>query len=387
MAKWIRLFGKKRGSRMSGWWLVGRVGEAAFFGILLLLGIVSLTTVVTWQVFWTESNFLRIGFGFWLMVIASSSFIVIGLTGFTLKVTRTLASPERRNVLATKVKRDHQRRSLPEEESRNSCLPSLNALTDSPGVKLAYRLAEESGQRLPIILSALFAVAWNTLVAVLMVIAVQNALSGKTNWLLVVLLVPFVLVSIFATGWFFRLFRTHAGIGPTAVEISDMPLLPGRTYHVYVCQYGRTDFSWIKIRLAGYEEATYQQGTDVRTERSEFASYEALSVKSEGASDLPMQARPTELAEQPEILTRSPHSLRNEGKIEAVIPQAEGTLRADPENPLELVCQIKLPHDMMHSFYGMHNSIRWKIVVEGEASKWPTFRRNFPVVVYPRDTR
>lgn len=43
MSKLVRLYGKKRGSRMSGWWVIGSVGEAAFFATLFLLGIVSLS--------------------------------------------------------------------------------------------------------------------------------------------------------------------------------------------------------------------------------------------------------------------------------------------------------------------------------------------------------
>jgi hypothetical protein len=355
MSRWVRLWGKKRGSRLSGWWLVGQVGEAAFFGILLLLGIISLTTVVTWQVFWPESNVLSIGFGFWLMVIASSSFIVIGLTGFILKISKTLASPERRNVLARKVKDDHQRRSSTETDSSGGCVPSFQGLKDSPGVRLAYRLAEQSGERLKLILSALFLVAWNALVAVLLVIATQNVLSGTPSWFLILILIPFMIVSVISTGWFFRLFRAHAGVGPTAVEISDLPLLPGHAYQVYVCQYGKTEFSSFKVRLVGYEETTYEQGTDIRTERAEFASHDATIQDAGPDSEMPI---PT-----------------------------DAPFRAEPENPLELVCQIQLPLDMMHSFHGMHNSVRWKIVVEGETPTWPLFYRSFPVVVYPPEAR
>ena len=300
------------------------------------------------------------------MVIASSSFIVIGITGFTLKVSNTLASPERRNVLASKVKRDHQRRSREDVDSRSSCLPSLQALTDSPGVKLRYRLAEQSGQRLPVVLSSLFAVAWNTLLAVLFVIAVQNVLSGKSSWFLIVLLVPFAAVRVIFTRWFFRLLGAHAGLGPTAVEISDLPLLPGRSYQVYLCQYGKTRFAWLRIRLVGYEEAIYQQGTDIRTERSEFASIEAFSATS---------------TEKPDGIDQ------NDNVEQSKDSDNEQRLSAVPENPLELDCQILLPDDMMHSFYGMHNSVRWKIVVEGEATTRPMFCRSFPVVVYPRDAQ
>lgn len=361
MAKWIRLWGKKRGSRMSGWWLMGQVGEAAFFGMLLLMGIVALTTVVTWQVFWPESNVLKIGFGFWLMVIASSSFIVIGLTGFVLKITGTLSSPERRNVLAKKVRKDHQRRSSLEMEVAEGCIPNVQDLKDSPGVRLAYRLAEQSGERVQLILSALFVVAWNTLVAVLLVIAAQNYLSGRPNWFLNFVLLLFLLVSAVSIRWFFGLFRAHAGFGPTAVEISDLPLLPGNAYQLYVCQYGRVELSNLTVRLSGHEETTYQQGTDIRTERAEFASYEATLDRTESGG-----AKATEATETTRL---------------------QFPLRIEPENPLELVCQIQLPNDMMHSFHGMHNSVRWKIIVEGETPTWPVFCRSFPVVVYPLEAR
>ncbi len=380
MAKSFRLWGKKRGSRMSGWWLMGLVSEAAFFGVLLILGIVSLTTVATWQMFWPESNFLRVGFGFWLMIIASSSLIIIGLTGFILKVSRTLASPEKRSVLVNQAKRDHQRRSRDQRDSHEGRLPNLDLLTDSPGTKLAYRLPEQSGSRSQIILSTCFALAWNTLVAILLVIAVQKWLSGDPVWFLNALLLPFLAVSFIATRWFFRLYRVNAGIGPTAVEISGLPLLPGKSYQVYLCQYGRTEFDNLKIRLVGYEEATYEQGTDIRTEQTQFASYEADSIRCFHGSDRKQRSpKQTELPDQAGSVGQS-------GKL----PDAgrePSTLRAEPENPLELTCQIQLPRDMMHSFCGLHNSVRWKIVVEGENPTWPTFRRSFPVVVYPLDAQ
>lgn len=351
MAKWVRLWGKKRGTRMSGWWVVGSVSEAAFFGVLLLLGILSLTTVVTWQLFWPESTILRIGFGFWLMVIASSSFIVIGFTGFILQVSQTLASPELRSTLVDKAKRDHQRRAAGEDNSAGELyLPSLQELTDSPGTRLAYRLAQQSGERTPIVLCTLFTTAWNSMLAVLIAISILNHLSGRPDWFLTVLLVPFAVVSYFTTGWFFRLFRRHAGIGPTAVEISDLPLLPGNTYQLYLCQYGRARFTELFVRLIGYEESTYQQGTDLRTERVEMARVEAEGLASHA-------------------------------------PPVAGGWVVEPEKPLELDCRITLPIDMMHSFQGQNNAVMWKIVVQGAAVKWPTFCRSFPVVVYPRDAQ
>ncbi len=341
MARWVRLWGKKRGTRMSGWWVVGSVSEAAFFGALFLLGIVSLTIVVSWQVFW-PTPILPVGFGFWLMVIASTSFIVIGLTAFLLQVSQTLASPEMRSALAEKAKREHKRRSDDGDRSDLQCLPSLKNFTDSPGVRLAYRLAIQRGDTMSLVLSTLFSLAWNAMLAVLVVIVVQSQLSGQRDWFLTALVVPFGAVSYFAIRWFFRIFGRLSGIGPTAVEISDLPLLPSEAYKVYLCQYGRAVFRELRVSLVAYENAIYQQGTDIRTETVEVCR---IPVKIDSEKSPPF--------------------------------------RSEAEKPLELDCTVRLPADIMHSFQSQHNSVTWKIVVEGSANKWPSFCRTFPVVVYP----
>lgn len=339
MAKLFRLFGKKRGGRMSGWWVVGSVSEAVFYGLLFLLGIVSLTTVVTWRVFWPASSILQIGFGFWLMVIASSSFVVIGLTAFLFQVSHVMASPELRSAMVDRAKRDHLRRSKGQTDLAGASLPDATILKDSPGVRLAYRLAPNQGDAAKLAVSASFAVAWNAMLSVLAVICIQSHLVGKHEIFLTVLLVPFAVVSYLATRWFLRLFRRHIGVGPTTLEISDLPLLPGNQYSLYLCQYGRVTFKRLQVSLACYEETTYQQGTDVRTERHEMTRKVVL------------------------------------GPEQFVV---------EPEKPLELDCQFTLPLDTMHSFQSSHNAIVWKVVVEGEAPRWRTFCRSFPIVVHPR---
>jgi hypothetical protein len=339
VAKLFRLWGKKRGSRMSGWWVVGSLSEASFYGLLFLLGIVSLTIVVTWNLFWPESNIYQIGFGFWLMVIASSSFVLIGLTAFLYRVTQVLASPELRSVMLDNAKREHHRRSVGKTNTVETSLPNAASLMDSPGVRLAYRLAPQRMDTAPLIVSAIFAVAWNALLAILVVISVANHLSGRHAWFLTVLLIPFGVVSFLATRWFFRLFRRHTGVGPTTLEISELPLLPGNEYALYLCQYGRVTFKDLKVSLACFEETTYQLGTDVRTERSEVGRQVVL------------------------------------GPQEFVV---------EPEKPLEVDCQFRLPLDTMHSFQSSHNAIVWKIIVEGVAPRWRSFCRSFPIVVHPR---
>ena len=377
---------------MSGWWVVGSVSEAIFFGLLFLLGTASLTIVVTWQVFWPESTILGPGFGFWVMVIASISFMVIGLTAFVLQVSQTLASPERRTALASKVKEEHVRRAEGMAES-NSTLPQLRNFTDSPGVELNYRLATQSGDSTPLILSSLFTTAWNAMVAVLTVFWVQGFLSDKADWLLNVLMIPFLLVSILSSRWFLKLFLQQVRIGKTAVEIDRLPLLPGERYQLYVCQYGRVTFSKLTVSLVAQEEATFEQGTDVRTEARETIRLPAVikprhlstSRKQRGDINRKLEAKGQELKE--EAASSSQIAEDSESSVSNSVPEDVETKRnltAEPEVPLELDCTIRLPVDMMHSFQGEHSALVWKVVVEGESAKWPGFCRKFPVVVYPR---
>lgn len=339
MSKLLRLYGKKRGSRMSGWWVMGSVGEAAFFATLFLLGIVSLSIVGSRQLFWPETQIIRVGFGFWLMVIASCSFIVIGLTGLILRVAQTVASPELRSALAQQAEREHKRRSRgPGALAELPNTPSLRAFTDSPGERLAYRLARQHGEVGPLILSFLFAASWNGLLAVLCVIAIGNFARGTPSWFLTALLVPFGAIGFLAARWFFSLFRRLSGLGPTIAEISQIPLLPGETFTLYLCQYGRVTFRRLTLAIVCYEESTYQQGTDVRTERVPVARH--------------------------------------------IVCERENC-RAEPDQPLEIDCQFRLPSDTMHSFQSQHNAIVWKVVVEGDSTRWPSFCRSFPVVVHP----
>lgn len=429
MPKWVRLWGKKRGSRMSGWWVVGSVSEAAFFGVLFLLGIASLTIVVSWQVFWPDSTLWRPGFGFWLMVIASISFMVIGLTAFVLRISQTLASPEMRSAMASEVKKAHQRRAE-DAPSAITNLPDLQPMTDSPGVKLAYRLASQRGESTQLIISALFATAWNSVLAILLVVTVQQYLSGGRVWFLGILLAGFLGVGIWATRWFFRLFRERISVGPTAIEIDHLPLLPGKQYQLYLCQYGRVEFNRLDVALVSFEETTYEQGTDVRTEsvetmripatitpsntcvavgprvekvtgsdarddsRSDRFKVTGLKLQADGDADggagddqdrddqdCGDQFHSEQVADCDEV------SASNSTRDRKTKKNSLGGIRlkADPEVPLELDCRLQLPEDMMHSFHSEHNAFVWKILVEGECAKWPTFCRSFPVAVYPLD--
>ncbi len=159
-----------------------------------------------------------------------------------------------------------------------------------------------------------------------------------TSWTLYLLLPFFIAVAIYSARWFFNNFRRATGIGMTMIEISDLPLHAGQKYDLYLAQFGRLALRKLTITLVCEEQSTYHHGTDVRTERQQVSSMVLLE---------------------------------------------QGRHRVDFGKPLELECSFSIPADAMHSFQSEHNAIIWKVVVEGEANRWPSYYRSFPVVVYP----
>ena len=128
-------------------------------------------------------------------------------------------------------------------------------------------------------------------------------------------------------------------MGPTSVEVSNQPFYPGCVYDVFVTQAGRLSVHSLQLVLVCEEEAIYRQGTDVRTELRRVHQQQVF---------------------------------RTEGF--EIVPPA----------PFERLCRLEVPDNAMHSFKSSHNAIRWKLVVQGDVSRWPPFERDFPVVVYPR---
>lgn len=339
MPRLFRLWGKKRGHRLSGWWIVGSVGEAIFFASLFLLGVMALTLVIAWQFVAPELQVYRIGLGFWLLVIAAVSFIFIGGTGFLLRVWQLWTSDEHRLALARKASNlDLAGRGKNNDRHNTPTIPDLARITDSPGVRLAYRLPSSQSAMAVMVIGSIFILSWNSMVAVFAGIAFTAHAQGQPRWFLTLSLIPFGTAGYFASRWFFRLFRQLTGVGATTVEINELPLYPSRTYEVCIVQHGHLVFKQVRVLLLCEEEATFHQGTDLRFERKIVYSQCILE---------------------------------------------QGRCRVEPGRPLELRAEFKVPGYAMHSFQSAHNAIHWKIVVEGDAKRWPSFCRNFPVIVYP----
>ncbi len=220
--------------------------------------------------------------------------------------------------------------------------PIRSEITSSPGTRLAYRLplTQSPGWTLFGLLAA--CVAWNGAVSVFVVMAVRSFLAGTPDWLMTLFIVPFLAVGVALVVVFARLLRQTAGIGPTLVEISDHPLLPGNRYRLFLSQSGNLTLKSIEVSLICEEEAVFRQGTNARTESRE-------------------------------VFRQSLYS--------------GGGAIIRPGEPLEAECDLPIPAEAMHSFRASHNQVQWKLIVRGEIVGWHGFQRSFPVVVRPLPRR
>jgi len=256
-------------------------------------------------------------------------------------VWESFVSSERRSAVA-QMASDWELPGMVDRRGRTTLptVPPIDAVVDSPGAKLAYRLPIDAAPGQLSFALAVVCVIWNTLAAGFVLRVVRQHLAGEPNWLLTWLVVPFLL----AGGWtLYALIRQivlTTGIGTTLVELSDHPLVPGREYQALVSQAGRLYARWFQVHLVCEEQATYQQGTDTRT---------ATAV----------------------VYRESVYSARR--------------FQISPGAPFEASFTLAVPARAMHSFTVPHNAIKWILVVRGRMARWPEFERRFPLYVYPSD--
>ncbi len=339
MAPRFRFLGKKRGERRTGSRLVGSVGEAIFFGLLFLLGALVLTSLVSTQVINPTAAIYPPGLGFWLAVTVLSSFVFIGGAGVILTVLQVGVSAERRSAIVRRAADiDLIQDALPSQKDFPS-IPREANLVNSPGVTLAYRLPVLKSSAWKLIGMTLLALVATGFAAALVVISVESWFFGEPEWVLMAFAAPYIVCGIWTVSYIVREIWWSSRIGPTCVEISDLPLRPGHEYAIFLSQGGRVSLTALKMMLVCEEESTYSQGTDIRTE--------------------------TKVVYEKPVFERERISI-------------------EPGVPLEMRESLLIPPDAMHSFQSGHNSLRWTLVVSGKPSARPKFVRNFPVVVYPK---
>jgi hypothetical protein len=275
----------------------------------------------------------------WLTFLLPLAFVSVGGGGLAYMIFDWGKSAERR---AARSGLPPVARELFEANGRASqeypFVPTGNGLTDSPGTTLKFRLPTSTQPTWTLALWLLGAVSTATVVAVFVVMAVRRHLDGTPDWSLTFFTIPWIAVTVAIGYQALRRLLIHTGIGPTCVEVSGHPLRPGEHFAVMLSQTGRLNVNWLNLSMVCCEQATYQQGTNTRTDRRKV--FEA------------------------EIFRRENFQIQGGVAFAAR-------------------CEFTLPHQIMHSFRAEHNSVDWNFVVRGNLAGWPDFERQFPVVVYP----
>ncbi|MEI6239297.1 MAG: hypothetical protein WCR51_02800 [Planctomycetia bacterium] len=336
-----RFFGKKRGHRRTGSQAWGSFGEAVFYAALVAAGLCFAGLLLTGAVgIGPESTSPTWSRG-WLwtfILLIPGALLAFGLAGVA-RTIRAWGKSEERRAAAEGIANLLESMGRSRDSDRgHPGVPACDDLVNSPGTILRYRLPIESPESWALVGMGLFAALWNAVLVVLAVSAGIDIASGRVEWVLLAVLVPFVAVGIGGIVLFVRRLVLATAVGTTQLEISDHPLLPGKSYDVLLAQGGSGTFISIALTLEVEELASFRQGTDTRTERI--------------------------------IVWREPVS--------------EWTnLQITPGVRFETHVTVTIPPGAMHSFTSEHNAVRWRIVVRGQPDRWPAFERAFPLVVYP----
>lgn len=336
-----RFFGKKRGHRRTGSQAWGSFGEAVFYAALVTAGLCFAVLLVTDSLgVGADTNGLPWArWWLWLFsLLIPGALLAFGAAGLV-RIVRGWGKSEERRAAAEGLANLLESMTPPTDAGRRSPgVPTCDDLVNSPGTILRYRLPIESPESWTLVGMGLFAVLWNAVLGVLAVGAGLDLLSGRVEWVLLAVLVPFLAVGVAGVVLFVRRLFLTTAVGTTQVEISDHPLLPGRSYDVLLAQGGAGTFSSLSLTLEVEEMASFRQGTDTRTER--------VIVWRESVKEW--------------------HDVQ-----------------ITPGVRFETHVMIMIPARAMHSFASEHNAVRWRIVVAGHPERRAAFTRVFPLVVHP----
>ena len=339
VARRYRFLVKKRGKRRTGSRIAGAIGEGTFFSGLLLVGFLALTALMATRLI-TIPGVPRSepGSGLWLGIIVATSLVLIGGGGFLYTLLTYGTSLERRAALAQKAKTLDPRPERQFAAKRFPTVPQQESLFLSPGTQLKYRLPLVASPVWRVAALLAYSLLWNGLFMAMLVTSVNGFRGGEPRWVATILLIPLAYMAVRTTRDFLVRLVETTSIGPTSAEISDLPLVPGHDYTLCVVQAGRGKVKSLETRLVCEEEATFRQGTNVRTERRAVYNGKLFRLKN-------LAIRPDE-----------------------------------PHTHLE---DFTVPRTAMHSVKMTNNAIHWRLVVDGRMQRGTAFRRSFPVVVYP----
>ncbi len=269
----------------------------------------------------------------WLVLLIPLSLLAAGITGLLRVFWRTQSSQERRAYLSRRLLATGA-----ETDLRRFALPSVEAVIDSPGVHLKYRLPIDGADRWRVFGMTLISVTWNLLAAIFVWQVLANHVRGAGNWGVTLLVIPLVGTGAWLTYHLMRDAWTSTGIGLAHVELDRHPLTTGSVCQGLLIQTGQMKVRSLTLTLVCQEIATYLEGTDARTATATVYETQLLSQK---------------------------------------------RFEIEPGRPFEQEFEFQIPASASPSFLADHNEIRWALRLQGITASWPMFERIFPLCVYP----
>ena len=359
MRRWYMQF--FRGRPFSGsnrrWW--AGVAEASLAAVLMLAGVITLCVVLTLTALnWVPNAEDNLSSLVVFQLILSLALVCIGGFWISRLLWHVGVSAERRGAIAT---RKSEIELLNELRRQRQDLPTVARDQFPPmvGKNLPFRLIPSPRNIWGLVTLGVFSVILVAIGTVLSIIVASkfgfntndwseqlqakltgNQLDKLTNrpWLAAGWLLPIGLAAIWSIYQFFRQLLKLTGIGSTSLEINQYPLTPGYSYRMFLTQAGRVRLKLLDVDLICQEEATFNQGTDIRTEVTNVFSQRIFRRRGIGLK---------------------------------------------PTHPFETEFDLTIPSGSMHSFKSLNNRILWKIVVTGQAKNWPRLERNFTLSVHP----
>lgn len=318
----------------------GNATEAVFSVALTAIGLVVLTWSIASQFLgdadWNLGALLQRGLG----VVLSGALVLIGAVRLLRVLYLGSGSPEQRSQFLQRAWESDYLRPFELTSTDLPAVPRLSAGRIVAGQRLRFRLVGVALSRGRWLGLAAFALGMLGVCTVLVaVIWEQWDVLARERWLMtlavLVVLVAVTAMLLWKTG---RDLVQQIQLGPTSVELSQHPLLPGSPCQIFFQQVGEIRLDKLQVVLECSEQATYQQGTDVVTHRQTV--YE--------------------------------QTLWEQSKVQL----------SDRE-PREQ-WEFELPAVAMHSFTSASNQILWRIIVKGVKQGCREFRREFPILVLPR---
>jgi len=325
--------------------------------VLLLIGVVVLVFGLTVAVLKSTPD--TFGVSIWifsLQLVVATSLIGIGIFWITRLLWQVGVSAERRGALATRA---NDLELVKEIRQHREDLPTVPRDHYPPrvGRHHSFQLVPSPRNVWGLITAAAASIVLVALVTILILIVasafdqvdlsrfgeiekrIGNSRLNRQPWLGAALLIPICLAAGWAVFQFIRQLLKLTGIGITSIEVSGYPLRPGETYQVFLSQSARVRLKLLDVTLKCVEEATYNQGTDIRTEQA--VVYESRLFRQRGMEIKNGEAFSTEF-------------------------------------------DLTIPDNAIHSFKSRNNRVQWKIEVTAQAKSWPRLSRNFAVSVHPR---